>query len=285
MIIKKSHERGVIFIVLKNIIFGLLLLLFYLNVDYLYKQALLLGGKEVTKLNAVSTIYKASYKDSLNIQELDYIKKAIPIVDNFLGISVPIKFDIYFKSGDCSGLTLPKSKLIIMNYCVENFSPFVHEYIHVIFGVFDELWFQEGFATYLSLYILSESPLKGIKDQNTLYFFDAWYSDKHTNVNWYDREKLSYIDDLKLKYNRKDVISILKFNKKVKFEDLPDPVEFYRLSSAFCEYLSHEIGIKKLIEIAHLKTWSNKSIIKIGLYQDIDLQMYFDNWLQEFKAL
>lgn len=257
----------------------------YLNASYLYKQAFLLGKEKVEKLNAVSTIYKDSDNDTyqINNQELEYIRKAVPIVDSFFNITEPIKFDIYFQNGNCSASTLTSSKLIIFNDCPEKLSPFVHEYIHIIFGIYDELWFNEGFATYLSLLILSQSNLEGIKDQNTDYFFDAWFNDYYKNIDWYNREKLCYIDDLKIKYTRNDVSSIVGIDKKWGFWNLEDPVEFYRLSAAFCEFLSKEMGIRNLIDMAHLKTSSNKSITNLAQSVDVDLKMYFEKWLLEFK--
>jgi len=283
--INKDARYYKAFKVSRNLLLLAVLLVLVIQPDYIYKWAKLIGSEKVENLTGCVTVLKATGNTNFEIdrRELEYINYTIPIVDSMIGVDNPIKFDVLFNEGNCSASTFPKSKLIVLNDCPERICPFIHEYIHIVFGEYDELWFSEGIATYLSMVVSSRKELDGIKDQNVHYFFDAWYTDSNSDVNWNEREELSYIDDLKRKYNPTEVDKIIGFKEKIDFNSLDNTVEFYRLSASFCEFLANEIGRNTLIELAKSKTIWNQSILNICFKANINLESYYQTWLEGFN--
>lgn len=87
---------------------------------------------------------------------------------------------------------------------------------------------------------------------------------------------------MKIKYNSNQVDSIFNFSKKIKYEEILDVYEFYRLSSSFVEFICQKYSVEKVIELAKLNPKREKSFIENCHIQNIKIESDFEEWKKQF---
>lgn len=214
--------------------------------------------------------HDAVSQDSINTV-INLLEKSFKLTDQVLNLEKEDNLKIMYCFGEKKiSKAYPRKKIISFFHFNSIYPPYIHEYIHIRLGTFKEFWFKEGYATFLSLKIKDTYPeLKYIYDLN-----DNWFIKIEGNPYIAD------IDDLRKKYNAKDIKKIISLDEKnPKFKTLGEQIEYYKISASFCEYLSDEIGFSKLIEL--VKTMPNRSIRSCLEDNDFNLELMFNNWLSE----
>ena len=183
-------------------------------------------------------------------------------------------------SEGCNAYTLVDYDIIVLNVSNDCIGPFVHELMHVHFGLYHEFWFQEGFATFLSRRIKSHSSREMSVDSNDLWFedyseYDLWFRDYSDNDSL-----LCPVKTIFKAYTKDKIKSIFNIRISPDFRNLRDEVNYYRLSGAFCEYMVAEIGLAELISLSQAGEFNERSIVSSTRENGINIDEIYDRWLE-----
>ena len=199
---------------------------------------------------------------------INFIKVSMLSVDSLLK-SPEDDLKIIVREGNGSAVTLIELKTITLNIANACFSPFTHEYLHVKLKDYDEHWFQEGLATYLSQYLrFHNKQIQEFCDPN-----DLWFGRKSMQ----NKSNLTPINDLLKKYNKNELVTLLKTEG---YNDLnaENIVDFYRISAALCQEIGKEVGLDKLLQIAQSRTFIDRSVLDELVDEGIEINQFIDSW-------
>ncbi|MEM1326686.1 MAG: hypothetical protein AAGI23_12060 [Bacteroidota bacterium] len=199
------------------------------------------------------------------------IEKSLKATDQTLAFEPASDLKVLYFFGEKKiSSAFPKHNIIRFYHFNAIYPPYIHEYIHTQMGSFEEYWFTEGYTTYLSLYIKSKHPeLQRIYDIN-----DNWFIQIKNN------NQLCDIDDLWRKYDEDGVRNLIRIEEdNPKLNTFAEKVDYYKLSAAFCEYLSKKVGFTELLTMAKNEKYSS---IRIPLEQDgFSVDEHFERWVDE----
>jgi hypothetical protein len=202
---------------------------------------------------------------------INFINISTASVDSLLKFPVD-NLKVFIKSGDASTVSFIDLNTIQLNLSEHCFSPFIHEYLHLVLRDYDEFWFQEGSATYLSQYIRhNHEQLKKYCEANS-----SWFNNRPSQ----ERGDLVPILDLTNKYSEKEFLRLLKTDK---YEDLSSEniIDFYRISAAFCQEIVQQIGINTFLAVAKSRTFLDRSIKDELLEEGIIIDQFMEEWTDE----
>ena len=129
--------------------------------------------------------------------------------------------------------------VMVLHYTQIQQSPIVHEYIHESVGVFKEEWFNEGLATFVSLYLKKENK----KLRSQIDMGDKWFG-----ILDYDIVAKNQLTE---KYTpTAESIALLNLNNTKIKRDQEMRKQFYMASASFIEFLVNKYGIEQIAAIS-----------------------------------
>ena len=243
------------------------------------KEKIALGDLDsrITKTNQIGKL-TIHFLDTTHFQDslLNYLISSYQETDNFFGGEMD-QLSVYVDLNSiCNGITYVDYNKILLNISDKCTGAFVHELIHAHLGLYKEFWFQEGFATYLSRKIKRDSEDKMIMDANDLWFNNEEKNDSLVcSVNSifqnHSVDKIRWFFDIK--------------NNNPSLKNSTQQMNYYKLCGSFCEFLTREIGLKKIISISQEGYYNNQSIRTSMSKNNIDIDALYEKWIDKYQGM